>query len=98
MAHRGASVQYACFACRKCFKRVLETAPIDRFMTSVQQAAAISEVQARNEARQHKCPDCGGATSKMGIDFKAPKKTDAKSWGEVERYIRSGNIYYRGNR
>ncbi len=32
----------------------------------------------------------------MGIDFKAPKKTDSKAWVEVEKFILSGKVYYRG--
>jgi hypothetical protein len=29
--------------------------------------------------RSYKCPDCGGLAHFMGLDFKAPKKTDAKA-------------------
>ena len=90
-------MQHACFTCRKCFKRIQEAAPSNRFMTSEQQSEAIGETWARNEAMEHKCPNCGGKAFKMGIDFKAPKKTDAKAWAEVAKYIRTGNVYYRGN-
>jgi|GEM_PF-6166007 len=33
----------------------------------------------------------------MGIDFKAPKKSDAKAWLEVKEFIQSGRVYYRGS-
>lgn len=31
----------------------------------------------------------------MGIDFKAPKKSDEKAWSTVEAAILCGKIYYR---
>lgn len=46
-------------------------------------------------SRQYKCPDCGGQAHYMGIDFKAPKKSDIKEWRQVEEFIRSGKIFYR---
>ncbi|MFX9061614.1 hypothetical protein ABTN34_17430, partial [Acinetobacter baumannii] len=78
------------------FKRPLLVAPFNRFMTSEQQSAAIREAWARDEATERKCPDCGGKTFRMGIDFKAPKKGDLKAWAEVEKFILSGKVYYRG--
>jgi hypothetical protein len=96
MAHPGPTMQYACFKCRKSFKRVQEVANISRFMTAEQQKAALNKTWERNSAMEHKCPDCGNSTFKMGIDFKAPKKSDVKAWAEVEKFILSGKIYYRG--
>jgi hypothetical protein len=65
-------------------------------MTSEQQGAALREAWEHDAALERKCPDCGGETSRMGIDFKAPKKTDSKAWVEVEKFILSGKVYYRG--
>lgn len=87
---------YACFACRKSFKRALLVPPVHRFMTSEQQGAALLETWERDAAMQRKCPDCGGKTFRMGLDFKAPKKGDARAWAEVEKFISSGKVYYRG--
>lgn len=67
----------------------------DRFMTSKQQVAQWQEAGQIN-SRIHRCPDCGGQTHFMGIDFKAPKKSDIKGWRKVEKFILSGKIYYRG--
>jgi hypothetical protein len=98
MAYRGPTMQYACFACRKCFKRPMAVAPINRFMTSEQQTAAIRMTCSRDEATERKCPDCGGVTFRMGIDFKTPRNSDARAWAAVEKYIRAGKTYYRGSR
>jgi hypothetical protein len=65
-------------------------------MTSEQQSAAIREAWERDAAMERRCPDCGGKTFRMGIDFKAPKKGDLKAWVDVERFILSGKVYYRG--
>ena len=89
-------MQYACFACRKSFKRVQQIARINRFMTSEQQKAALNKSWDADAAAEHKCPDCGGRTFRMGIDFKAPKKGDTKAWADVERYILAGKVYFRG--
>ena len=47
--------------------------------------------------RSYKCPDCGGVAHFMGIDFKAPKKADAKAWLKVKAFVLSGKVYYRGS-
>ena len=64
-------------------------------MTSSQIFAQRQEAVEFNAARLYRCPDCGGTTYFMGIDFKAPKKSDIKAWQEVETFINSGNVYYR---
>jgi hypothetical protein len=68
----------------------------DRFMTGEQLQAQHAEASQLNE-RAYKCPDCGGETHFMGLDFKAPKRTDVKSWREVQAFILSGKVYYRGS-
>jgi DNA-directed RNA polymerase subunit RPC12/RpoP len=91
-------MQYACFKCRKSFKRKQFTVAIDKFMTSEQAAGQVNEVNKFNLEREYKCPDCGGSAHFMGQDFKAPKKTDIKAWDEVRKYIESGKHYYRGSK
>ena len=88
--------QYACFACCKSFKRPQMTGGTSRFMTTAQQAGQQHEADQLNKYREYKCPDCGGPTQFMGIDFKAPKKSDATAWKEVQAFIRSRKVYYRG--
>ncbi len=36
-------------------------------------------------------------THYMGIDFKAPKKSNIKAWDEAKSFIESGKVYYRGS-
>jgi len=66
-------------------------------MTSAQQAGQRQESEKINAEMIYKCPDCGGQAYFMGIDFKAPKKSDIKAWQKVEKFIKSGKTYYRGN-
>jgi len=92
----GRPLQYACFSCCKSFKRPQMCGASDRFMTSEQLHAQHAEASQQNE-RPYKCPDCSGVTYFMGLDFKAPKRTDVKSWREVQAFILSGKVYYRGS-
>ena len=94
----GSSLQYACFACRKSFKRLQFSRSSNRFMTEQQRVAQQREAAGFEATRIYKCPDCGGATDFMGIDFKAPKKTNIKGWLAAEAFIRSGKVFYRGVR
>lgn len=55
----------------------------------------VESAQAR-ELRSYVCPNCGGATSFMGIDFKSPKMTDIRGWKAAEQFINSGKVFYRG--
>jgi hypothetical protein len=69
---------------------------INRFMHSDQRTAQQTEATALN-ARSYKRPDCGAPTHFMGLDFKAPKRSDAKAWHQVQVFIQSGKVYYRGS-
>lgn len=91
----GHTRQYACFQCRKSFKRKQFSAAYYEYMTSDQIKGQKREEKKFNEQRIYKCPDCGEEVNYMGTDFKAPKKNDKKAWVEVEKYIKSGKIYYR---
>lgn len=94
----GIPLQFACFKCRKSFKRPQFSGSTSRFMTSEQQLAQSKEAQDFEAQREYKCPNCGGPSHFMGQDFKAPKKQDSKAWKEVQAYIEAGKIYYRGNK
>jgi DNA-directed RNA polymerase subunit RPC12/RpoP len=91
----GIPLQYACFSCRKSFKRPQFSPAVDRFMTAEQRDGQLREAVQFESERVYKCPECGGPANFMGQDFKAPKKADTKAWREVEEYIRSGKVYYR---
>lgn len=92
----GTPLQYACFACRKSFKRPQFTTRHNSYMTSHQLSGQIQEIARLEAELEYKCPDCGGDTHFMGQDFKAPKKSDVKAWRSVQAFIASGKIYYRG--
>ena len=66
-------------------------------MSSQQREGQKREVENFETERAYKCPDCGGQAHFMGLDFKAPKKSDTKAWREVEGFIRSGKVFYRGS-
>ncbi len=90
------SHQYACFACRKSFKRPQPAGALDRFMLEPQRKAQRAQVAQAQEHRSYACPNCGRETSFMGIDFKAPKMTDTRGWKVAEEFIKSGKVFYRG--
>jgi hypothetical protein len=47
-------------------------------MTSEQVAGQQRESEHFANSHHYKCPDCGGQAYFMGIDFKAPKRSDIK--------------------
>jgi len=94
----GRPHQYACFRCRKSFKRPQFQASSNRFMTGEQLKAQSEEAKQFEDNRDYKCPDCGGPAFFMGIDFKAPPKSDIKTWKKVQKFIESGKTFYRSTR
>lgn len=71
---------YACFECRKTFKRKLMI-DIDRDFVDW-------------EKLSHKCPECGGITANMGLDFESPKKSDLKAWNHVKDLYETGITFH----
>ncbi len=61
---------YACFTCRKTFKRRLLHDILDGYPKGVQETPA-------------KCPECSGVMADMGLDFESPKKKDTKTWDHI---------------
>jgi hypothetical protein len=57
---------FACFACRKIFKR--------RLLRDALPNAANAASKSAN------CPQCGGLMPNMGLDFKVPKTKERKAW------------------
>lgn len=58
---------YACFNCRKTFKR--------RLLSDIQRGYHKDDVETAA-----KCPECNGLMADMGLDFESPKKNDIKAW------------------
>jgi hypothetical protein len=96
MKATGIPRQFACFFCRKCFKRPQFFGAYSHYMTQEQQTAQYREAQDYEATRSYKCPDCGGAAHFMGIDFKAPRRSDARGWRVAEAVIASGKLFTRG--
>jgi DNA-directed RNA polymerase subunit RPC12/RpoP len=69
---------YACFTCRKTFKRRLLH---DVARDETESAAAT-------------CPECGQLTASMGLDFKSPPKTDVKAWQHLRNLYSVGITYH----
>lgn len=69
---------YACFDCRKTFKRRLMY-DIERGEKSVQEA---------------KCPECGELMANMGLDFESPKKDDVKKWEHIKSLYSVGIAFH----
>ncbi|PAM95973.1 hypothetical protein B4N84_05350 [Flavobacterium sp. IR1] len=69
---------YACFNCRKTFKRRLMN-DINRGEKSEQEA---------------KCPECAALMANMGLDFESPKKDDVKKWEHIKSLYTVGITFH----
>lgn len=69
---------YACFDCRKAFKRQLES-------------DLPEHARGDDEAR---CPECNQPMHAMGLDFKAPKKSAIKQWAKIKLLFDHGFAYH----
>jgi DNA-directed RNA polymerase subunit RPC12/RpoP len=69
---------YACFECRKTFKR--------RLLGDIKKTANVDLAA--------KCPHCGSLTADMGLDFKSPKMNDVKSWNHLRNLFKSGVTFH----
>ncbi len=69
---------YACFNCRKTFKR--------RLMVDIKKGEA--------SAFEAKCPQCGEFMANMGLDFESPKKDDVKKWEHIKSLFSVGITFH----
>jgi hypothetical protein len=72
---------YACFACRKTFKRRLLGDVLDGYSKDIQEKPAI-------------CPECSSVMADMGLDFKSPKKKDTKAWNHIATLYSVGVTFH----
>lgn len=70
---------YACFACRKAFRRRLR--------------ADQPHLGSRPD-RPARCPQCGLLMASMGLDFKPPRQTDEKAWELVGKLWEVGVTFH----
>ncbi|WP_264553082.1 hypothetical protein [Flavobacterium sp. N2038] len=69
---------YACFNCRKTFKR--------RLKGDIKDGAELNY--------EAKCPECGELTANMGLDFESPKKDDVKKWEHIKNLYAVGITFH----
>jgi DNA-directed RNA polymerase subunit RPC12/RpoP len=69
---------YACFECRKTFKR--------RLLHDVNRD--------EDELVAAKCPECGRLMANMGLDFKSPQKKNLKAWQHLQSLYEVGITYH----
>jgi len=69
---------YACFKCRKTFKRKLMW-DINRDDKRMVEA---------------KCPQCGELMANVGLDFESPKKDDIKKWNLIKNLFSVGITFH----
>lgn len=74
---------YACFTCRKTFKR--------RLLIDIDGNTAYTKVW---ENQPYKCPECKGMTANMGFDFESPKKADLKAWSHIQNLYATGITFH----
>ena len=73
---------YACFDCHKAFKR----------RKSYEWPKHLQPVE--GERPPAPCPECDQPMADMGLDFKAPRRRDARQWAKVEALFRHGFTYH----
>lgn len=69
---------YACFKCRKTFKR--------RLMGDIKKG--------EKSVFEAKCPECGELMANMGLDFESPKKDDFKKWEHLKSLYSVGITFH----
>lgn len=82
MCRYGFSVykpHYACFKCRKTFKRRI--------------SSDFSELK-NPPAKLAKCPDCGELMADMGLDFEAPGRGRIKAWEHLRLLYSVGIAFH----
>lgn len=69
---------YACFNCRKTFKR--------RLMNDIKKG--------EESVFEAKCPQCSELMASMGFDFESPKKDDIKKWEHLRSLYSVGITFH----
>ena len=91
-AYKDYKPHFACFACRKTFKKVrmeeyFEQRGLDlayiRISSSQNRKQHAEEIEAMKQGYLKEvgtCPHCGAEMSPVGLDFKAPPMADKEAW------------------
>jgi hypothetical protein len=77
---------FACFDCRKAFKywQFEETDEVSFYRKQ----------DLKHVPREIVCPDCSKPMVDMGLDFKAPPKTDAETWKILQSLYEHGFTFH----
>ncbi len=54
----------------------------------------LVDLQAEYRDTAHRCPVCGEPMVDMGLDFKAPRQSDAKAWRILHGMFRVGHMFH----
>ena len=71
---------FACFDCRKMFRRPAR--------------CELARPPRKDEQAVAPCPQCGVPMHDLGLDFKAPKQTDVEQWEKVAALHRHGYTFH----
>jgi len=77
---------FACFDCRKAFK-YWQWEECDEITFRTKQ-------RLEHVPRKIVCPDCSKPMSDMGLDFRAPRKTDIVAWKILEILAQNGFTFH----
>jgi len=86
-------IQFACFDCRKSFKRPY---PVGEQERSAWLSRRISGRQPSKPFTPpvYHCPDCDAVATLMGRAFRAPRHDDVDRWRAVEILARAGVTFW----
>ena len=77
----------ACFHCRKTFKQWLRKPR--------KEESRVSARRYEPDGREVSCPQCARPMANMGLDFRAPRKTDVEAW-EVLSFLYEKGFAFHG--
>jgi hypothetical protein len=86
-------IQFACFKCRKAYKRPY-------IVNELQRSAWLSQrISGRQPSKPflmpvYHCPECNGLLTMMGRAFRAPRHDSLEQWSKVELMARSGFTFH----
>src|SRR6266478_2351289 len=86
-------LQFACFDCRKAYKRPYTVKEQNRSAWLNQRISGKKPSKPFIMAVNH-CPECSGVLTMMGRAFRAPKHDDIDQWHKVELMARSGFTFH----
>ncbi|EMI55517.1 hypothetical protein RSSM_03042 [Rhodopirellula sallentina SM41] len=53
----------------------------------------LAELESEYRTANFNCPDCGEPMADLGRDFKAPRKSDSRSWSTLREILTLGHVF-----